>query len=77
MASGIPVVASPVRITNDINQHNVNELLASLPDWFRELERLIRDPDLRMKIASAARRTVEESYSFENWAPRFVRLFIN
>jgi len=76
MASGIPVVASPVGITPDLIQHGVNGLLASSSDdWFRELERLICDRELRARIALAGRKTVEQSYSLENWAPRFVRLF--
>jgi len=78
MASGIPVVASPVGITPDLIQHGVNGLLASSSDdWFRELERLICDPELRGRIAVAGRKTVEQSYSLEKWAPRFVGLFDN
>lgn len=76
MASGIPVVASPVGMTPDLIQHGVNGLLASSSDdWFRELERLICDPELRGRVAVAGRKTVEQSYSLEKWAPRFVRLF--
>lgn len=76
MASGIPVVASPVGITPDLIQHGVNGLLASSSDdWFRELERLICDRELRARIAFAGRKTVEQSYSLEKWAPRFVSLF--
>jgi glycosyltransferase involved in cell wall biosynthesis len=76
MASGIPVVASPVGITPDLIQQDVNGLLvSSSDDWFRELERLICDRDLRDRIALAARHTIEQFYSLEKWAPRFVSLF--
>jgi glycosyltransferase involved in cell wall biosynthesis len=76
MASGIPVVASPVGITPDLIQHGVNGLLASsADDWFRELERLICDRELRERIALTGRKTVEQSYSLEKWAPRLVSLF--
>jgi glycosyltransferase involved in cell wall biosynthesis len=76
MASGVPVVASPVGITPDLIQHDVNGLLASSPeDWFHELERLICDQNLRARIALAGRKTIEESYSLEKWAPRFESLF--
>jgi glycosyltransferase involved in cell wall biosynthesis len=76
MAGGVPVVASPVGVTLDVIQHNVNGLLArSADEWFHALDRLMCDLDLRERVAIAARRTVEEAYSLEVWGPRFVELF--
>lgn len=76
MASGIPVVASPVGITCDLIQHGTNGLLADSPEeWFSQLERLLLDAALRAHLGAAGRRTVEQSYSLETWAPKLVAIF--
>jgi hypothetical protein len=65
-----------VGITTDVIQHNVTGLLAnSSIEWFHSLDRLITDTALRERLASAARRKVEESYSLHVWGPRLVALF--
>lgn len=70
MAIGVPVVAAPIGMTTDLIQHNVNGLLAtSEEEWFRELSRLISNENLRQRLASAARQTIEDSYSLERWGP--------
>ena len=75
MASGIPAVASPVGITPEIIQNNVNGLLAtSVDDWFRMLNRLLNDEPLRRRLALNGRKTIEESYSLQVWEPRFASL---
>ncbi|HZP18376.1 MAG TPA: glycosyltransferase family 4 protein [Terriglobales bacterium] len=76
MACGAAVVASPVGITSDLIQHKRNGFLATSPaQWYVALEGLVRDAALRAKVAWAARRTVEKSYSLSVWGPRFVALF--
>lgn len=76
MACGVATVASPVGVTTDLIQHNLNGLLASTADeWFEALDRLVRDASLRLALAQAGRRTVETSYSLEEWGPRFVSIF--
>jgi len=76
MAVGVPTVASPVGITPELIQHDVNGLLASSVDeWFNALGRLIRDANLRQRLALAARQTVEAHYSLDKWGPRLVSLF--
>ena len=75
MAAGVPTVASPVGITTDLIQDGVNGFLASSADeWFTALDRLVRDAELRRRIAVAARQTIEDSYSLDVWWPRFVAL---
>lgn len=75
MASGVPVVASPVGVTTDLIQHNVNGLLASSEEeWFGGLAQLIGDGSLRRRLALAGRRTIEDSYSLERWGPRMVEI---
>ena len=76
MASGIAVVASPVGVTPDLIDNNVNGFLAASPEeWFRTLDELIANASLRERVAREGRRTIERGYSFEVWAPRMVALF--
>jgi len=78
MASGVPVVASPVGINSEIIQDGVNGFLAaSEQEWTDKLARQIEDPALRLKFASAGRRTVEERYSLAQAAPRFLQVIRN
>jgi glycosyltransferase involved in cell wall biosynthesis len=75
MAAGVPTVASPVGITTDLIQDGVNGFLASSAgEWFTALDRLVRDAELRHRVAVAARQTIEDSYSLDVWWPRFVAL---
>ncbi|MGA7697839.1 MAG: glycosyltransferase family 4 protein [Candidatus Sulfotelmatobacter sp.] len=75
MASGIAAVASPVGITTDVIRDGVNGLWAkSADDWFRALNRLVNDENLRRELAINARKTIEESYSLQVWGPRVVSL---
>jgi glycosyltransferase involved in cell wall biosynthesis len=75
MALGIPTVSSPVGMASEIIKHNVNGLLASTPgEWFEALSRLIRDAELRRRLAEEGRKTVEAYYSLDLWAPRFANL---
>jgi glycosyltransferase involved in cell wall biosynthesis len=72
MACGVPVVASPVGVNQEIIQDGVNGFLAATPDeWVRKLGRLIAEPALRAQFAAAGRRTVEERYSLRVHAPHF------
>jgi glycosyltransferase involved in cell wall biosynthesis len=75
MALGIPTVSSPVGMASEIIKHNVNGLLASTSrEWFDALARLMRDGDLRRRLAEEGRKTVEAYYSLGVWAPRFAGL---
>jgi glycosyltransferase involved in cell wall biosynthesis len=75
MALGIPTVSSPVGMASEIIKHNVNGLLANTPgEWFEALARLMRDAELRRRLAEQGRKTVEAYYSLDVWAPRFANL---
>lgn len=66
MAVGIPVVASPIGVNNDIITHGVNGFLAKTPDeWLECLSNIVNDGDLRHRLGIAGRKTVEEHYSVQ------------
>lgn len=64
MALGRPGVASPVGVNETIVEHGENGLLARTSgEWYRALERLVRDRELRERLGRRARETVERRYS--------------
>jgi glycosyltransferase involved in cell wall biosynthesis len=75
MATGRPVVASPVGVNTDIIQHGYNGLLAETSDQFvSALTALAADPDLRRRLGANARKTIEEKYSAEVVARAFAQV---
>jgi glycosyltransferase involved in cell wall biosynthesis len=65
MASGAPVVASPVGALREIVRPEGTGLHARTPEeWRGALERLLSDRDLRVRLGAAGRRDVEERWSF-------------
>jgi glycosyltransferase involved in cell wall biosynthesis len=76
MALGIPTVASPVGVASDLIRHNENGLLATTADeWYRTLDVLATDFELRRRLATAGRHTIEEFYSLQVWEARMVSMF--
>ena len=76
MALGLPTVMSPVGVNTEIIQHGSNGFLARTEDeWVDQLTRLIEDADLRARIGTQARRTVEERYSVKVWRDHYLQLF--
>ena len=72
MATGRPVVISPVGVNTEIVQHGRNGFLAANTDEFVEaLLELAQSPELRARMGAEARRTVEQRYSAEVVARRF------
>jgi glycosyltransferase involved in cell wall biosynthesis len=68
MATEVPVVATRIAGVPKLVEHEVNGLLVEPGDiggLAEGLRRLLIDADLRRSLATAGRRTVEESYSFE------------
>lgn len=75
MATGRPVVLSPVGVNCDIVQSGRNGFLAeSVEEWVEALARLAGDPQLRSELSRNARKTVEQGYSAEASAEKFARL---
>ncbi|MCB9169440.1 MAG: glycosyltransferase family 4 protein [Flavobacteriales bacterium] len=76
MALGIPAVMSPVGVNTEIIADGVNGFLAGpIEDWVEKMGRLIGDAELRLRLGTAARDTVERRYSVHAWRDRYVQLF--
>jgi glycosyltransferase involved in cell wall biosynthesis len=76
MAVGIPGVASPVGVNQQIVEQRVDGFLADTDaQWIESLEELCRDADLRQKIGAAARRKVEQEYSIQANLSRLISCF--
>ena len=74
MATGRPVVISPVGMNRDLVSSGQNGFLASTTDeWLDALEQLASSPELRHRIGLAGRKTVEERFSAEVVSALFAR----
>lgn len=73
MASGVPVVISPVGINKEIVEDGINGFLAKdSSEWIKKLSTLIENEELRDKFSQKGRKTVEEFYSLEVVSNAFV-----
>ena len=64
MAFGLPVVASAVGTTPLLITTSENGLLVrTTEEWLDALERLVKDPQLRQRLGSAARNSAVDNYS--------------
>jgi hypothetical protein len=73
MAAGIPAVADDVGVTS----HVIGEggvIARNEDEWRTGLIDLARDPGLRGRLGSDARRRVEEHFSVHHWAPVLARI---
>jgi glycosyltransferase involved in cell wall biosynthesis len=71
MASGLPVVASPVGVNADIVEHGQDGFLARTPqEWTESLLRLVDDPSLAREMGRRGRDKVEKEYCLSVTAPR-------
>lgn len=74
MATGRPVVVSPVGVNAEIVRSGENGYLAATVDrWVEALARLARDPGLRTRLGHNARKTIEEGYTAQISAARFAQ----
>lgn len=76
-AAGIPAVGAPVGVNSELLADGRGIPATSDDDWQRALLELISDCDARRERGQAARRFVEERYSYQRWAPELSRLLIS
>lgn len=70
--AGVPTVASPTEPFREAIEHGVTGFLAGSPDeWLECLDALIRDGELRERIATAAADSCIAAYSPQAWLRNF------
>lgn len=74
MACGRPVIASPVGVNTEIVTEDVGRLANTEEEWERTLDELASDPQLRLRLGTAARFAVEKTYTKQVVAPKIDRL---
>lgn len=75
MACGLPVVASPVGVNEQIVVHGSNGFLADTSaEWAEALETLCTAANLRQKLGRAGRDKVEQAYCLQVTGPRLGRI---
>ncbi len=75
MASGVPVVISPVGVNAEIIQDGQNGFLASSEtEWIEKLKRLIKDASLRRQLGQAGLETIYRYYQLDKIATCFVNI---
>ncbi len=75
MAAGLPVVANPVGVQAELVRHGESGFLATTPaEWVEAIGRLAGDPALRRRMGDAGRRRVEQEFSVECGARRWLAL---
>lgn len=75
MASGIPVIASPVGVNIDIiNSSYCGYLANNLEEWAGSLNLLLSDVEKRNTMGDEGRKAVEDIYSLQVQAPVLARI---
>jgi hypothetical protein len=75
MACGLPVIASPIGVNEEIVRDGSNGFLADdLEQWRSALLRLIEDSELRETLGRAGREIAEHDYSLKAHAPRLIEV---
>lgn len=76
MALGIPALVSPVGMNTEVVEHQVNGYICSTPqEWHDNLEEIIRQPALRLKMGKAAREKIQQHYAVLANRTNFLGLF--
>ncbi len=75
MATGVPGVATNIGYNQELVQHNQTGLLVNTnADWVNALSTLIDSPELRNRIARAARLSVVERFSHDVIGPKLAAI---
>ncbi|MBT9585632.1 glycosyltransferase family 4 protein [bacterium] len=75
MALGIPTVAAAIGTNFRVIEHEQSGLLARTEDdWYRALDSLLSDPDLRTRLGQGGRDKVEKVYSVQANAMNYLKI---
>lgn len=70
LALGVPAVCARIGTAARVIHDGENGLLAGSPrEWVQQLERALRDAELRRRLSIAGRHTVEERYTIQRVGP--------
>jgi glycosyltransferase involved in cell wall biosynthesis len=73
MASGLPVVASPAPANEEIVTVGETGFIAGNEgEWVEYLSMLLEDKQLRLRLGIAARKKIEQSYTYRTWGRKYV-----
>lgn len=76
MACGLPVVASPTGVNNEIiNNSKCGYLADNTEQWSNSLDTLLSSADQQEMFGKAGRKAVEDIYSLQVQAPILARIF--
>lgn len=76
MAAGLPVVASPIGVNNQIVVPGENGFLAaSTAEWLEAFRALGRNLEVRSQLGESGRRRAEQMYNLKGTAPKLLDLF--
>jgi glycosyltransferase involved in cell wall biosynthesis len=73
-AAGVPAIASPVGVANQMLADGRGLTASSVADWERGIRELAADSRARAERGSACRAFVGERFSYDRWAPELARL---
>lgn len=77
MACGIPVIASPIGVNNEIVENGINGYLANTSEeWMLALKNIYNQPKLNMKLGAFGRTKVESQYSLQFSKELFLNVLI-
>jgi glycosyltransferase involved in cell wall biosynthesis len=77
LALGIPAVASPVGVNNEIIKHNKNGFLVNTQDeWYEALKILLSNFQMRKQMSEAGRDSIVNRYSVQTYKTAFLNLFV-
>lgn len=75
MACGLPVVASPVGVNEELVDHGKSGYLATTDEeWFLALEKLYLQKTMRIEMGKHGLEKVEKGYSIKVYAPKVVQI---
>ena len=78
MASGKPVIASPIGVNSEIVKNSKNGFIAETEaDWLEALNTLYFQPGKRLSMGRMGRKIVEENYCLQVTAPRLLNIIRN
>jgi glycosyltransferase involved in cell wall biosynthesis len=75
MALGIPTIASPVGVNNEIIAHGISGLIARTDEeWIAAIESLLVDMPLRKRLGQEGQETIRRRYSVSSNTENFLAL---